>query len=238
MQLSAMQFPQTRKSRFDVGIISAMVVALVVHPLLYTLVTPIIFRGAIVEGFAGRGCWWLLYGWILFWEWMPFGVVWLALRNSRRPWSDVGVDWNYFVRHRTIFVVAILSLVVAFAAPRFLYHGAVPRVSQTYHFLPVTGFERSFYLLAATTGAVCEEVCYRGLPLRLFAGSTFKAWLMLPVTMVAFVFNHGSVEASQDVYYLAWGLLYGGVFILLRRRRLEWLIVAHWLYDILFMLNP
>ena len=233
---SVIQHIPKNRFRFDYGIAVAMVVALIVRPLLYTIVTPMLFRG---DGSAGRGYWWLLYSWILFWEWMPFGVLWLALRRSGRQWQEVGVDWSYFVHHRTVFFIAITSFIaIAFTAPHFLYHGSVPQMSQTFSFLPVTGFERVFFLIAAVSGGICEEICYRGLPLRMFADSTIQAWLVLPVAMLAFVFIHGRFGASHLQSYLICGLLYGGVFILLGRRHLEWLIVAHALYDSLFVFAP
>lgn len=233
-----MEQSPTRVSRLDVGIIIALLVALIVRPVLYTLITPVYFSG-MADGSAGRSHWWLLYAWILFWEWMPFGVLWWALRRSGRQWLEVGVDWSYFIRHRAVFSVAMMICVaIAFALPHFLYYGSVPRISRTFYFLPVTGPERFFFLLTAVSGGICEEICYRGLPLRMFAGSTIQAWLVLPVAMVAFVFIHGRFGASRPLFYLICGLLYGGIFILLGRRRLEWLIVAHALYDSLFIFAP
>jgi hypothetical protein len=227
-----------RSSRLDAGIIIALLVALIVRPVLYTLTTPAYFR-VMEGGSAGRSHWWLFFGWILFWEWMPFGVLWWALRHNGRLWLEVGIDWSFFVRYRLAVLAVLAGLTVAAGlAPGFLYHGNVPRVSQTYSFLPVTGLERICFLIAAVSAGVCEEICYRGLPLRMFAGSTAQAWLMLPVTMVAFVFIHGRFGASLAPYYLICGLLDGGVFILLGRRRLEWLITAHVLYDSLLIFAP
>jgi hypothetical protein len=52
--------------------------------------------------------------------------------------------------------------------------------------------------------------------------------------MVAFVFNHGRL--GPEVFsYLTFGFLFGTVFILPGRRRLEWLIVAHALADAAFL---
>ena len=228
----------TRVGRLDVGIIIALLVALIVRPLLYTLITPV-YLNWMADGSAGRSHWWPFYAWILFWEWMPFGVLCWALGCGGRPWSEIGIDWSFFVRYRIAFlaILAVLTITAAMA-PRFLYHGDVPRVSQTYSFLPVTGLDRVFFLTAAVSAGVCEEICYVGLPLRMFAGSTTQAWLVLPVTMVAFVFIHGRFGAGRAPYYLICGLLDGGVFILLGRRRLEWLITAHALYDGLLILSP
>ncbi|MGO8700409.1 MAG: CPBP family intramembrane glutamic endopeptidase [Limisphaerales bacterium] len=229
---------RSSRHRLDVGIIIALLVALVVRPLLYTLITPMNLSG-MADGSTPRSHWWLFYAWILFWEWMPFGVLCWALRRNGRLWSEIGIDWSFFVRYRIAFLAALaVFTVAAVVAPRFLYHGDVPRVSQTYSFLPVTGLERVFFLIAAVSAGICEEICYRGLPLGMFAGSTTKACLVLPVAMVAFVFIHGRFGASRALYYLIFGLLYGGVFILLCRRRLEWLITAHVLYDSLLIFAP
>jgi hypothetical protein len=235
---SLMDQSPPRVSRLDVGIIIALVAALIVRPLFYTLITPVYFRW-MTDGSAPGSHWWPFYEWILFWEWMPFGVLCWALGRRGRLWSELGLDWSFFVRYRIAFlaVLAVLTITAAMA-PRFLYHGHVPQVSQTYSFLPVTGLERVSFLTAAVSAGICEEICYVGLPLRMFAGSTAQAWLMLPVTMVAFVFIHGRFGASLASYYLICGLLNGGVFILLGRRRLEWLVAAHVLYDSLLILSP
>ncbi len=225
-------------SRLDTGIIIALLVALIARPVAHTLCAPRFFHG-LADASAGRGRWWLFYAWILFWEWLSFCVIWLELWRSSRKWLDIGVDWRFFARHRTIFLCAAIAfMVMAIMAPRFLYYGVVPRVSQTSSILPVTGLERLIFLVAAASGGICEEVCYRGLPLRMFAGSAIQAWLVLPAVMLAFVFIHGWPSASQFVFFSICGLLYGGVFILLGRRRLEWLITAHVLYDSLFILMP
>lgn len=233
-----MEHNPSRSSRLDVGIIIALLVALIVRPVLYTLITPIYLSG-MANGSVARSHWWPFYAWILFWEWMPFGVLYWALCRNRRLWSEIGVDWSLFVRSRIAFLaVFVVFTITAIMAPRFLYHGDVPRVSQTYSFLPVTGLERVSFLTAAVSAGICEEICYVGLPLRMFASSTIQAWLVLPLTLVSFVFIHGRFGASRAPYYLICGLLNGGVFILLGRRRLEWLIIAHVLYDSLLILSP
>jgi hypothetical protein len=117
--------------RLDIGVIIALFVALIVRPTLYTLIVPFRFSG-VPEGAVSSGHWWSFFGWILFWEWMLFGVVWWALRRGGRRWSELGVDWTFFVRHRVVFGgLIIAAALVAALAPFFIYHGDVPRVSRT-----------------------------------------------------------------------------------------------------------
>ena len=106
-----MEQSPTRVRRLDAGIIIALLVALIVRPLLYTLITPIYFSG-LGNSSAGRSHWWLFCAWILFWEWMPFGVLWWALRRSGRPWSEIGLDWSFFVRYRIAFFIVLAGLTI------------------------------------------------------------------------------------------------------------------------------
>jgi membrane protease YdiL (CAAX protease family) len=211
----------------------ALATVLIVRPLLYTLVDHPFRRIGLVHGAGGRvSSWWLLQLWILFWTWLCFLVVWWSLRSSGESWSAVGVDFRFFVDHR----VALLCLLVFLAggaviAGSFLYRGRWPTTSLTFGLLPVTLPERFVWLVTSLSTGLSEEVCYRGFPLRVLARSSTGAWFVLPFTMVAFVFVHGRYGARHPLPYLAFALLFGAAFILLGRRRLEWLIIAHALFD-------
>ena len=216
----------------------ALLAALVARPLIYTLVDPQPFLGPL-DGSQGRRPWWLFHLWILLWQWLPFCVAWWALVRSGRPWSTYGVDWGWFRRHRRpLLAGAALLAVCAFAAPRYWYGTSPPAVARTLALLPVTGWERLFFLVASVSAGICEETCYRGLPLRGAVESTAGALALLPVTILSFVFVHGWFGWEHLGAYAAVGLAFGAAFLLLRRRRLEWLMVAHALLDAALVAAP
>jgi membrane protease YdiL (CAAX protease family) len=229
---------QSRPIRPDAGLIIALVVGLVLQPALYCLIRPKLLFGADV-GTTGRAYWWLISGWVLLWAWLPFGVLFCAVQSGRHKWQDVaGVDWYFFSRHRTICVAMLTIFVIGTAiAPALFYHGNPPRISPHSIYQPVSWAERIMFLVVAMSAGVCEEVTYRGLPLRLLASSSGRAWIVLPVTMVAFMFHHGPVGHMAFVYLLL-GFVFGSTFILLGRRRLEWLIILHAIYDAIFAVLP
>jgi hypothetical protein len=211
--------------------LAALAAALVLRPLAYTVIDPVPFTGPL-DGSAGRAPWWWFHAWILAWQWLPFLLAWWALARSGRAWSEYGVDWSWFGRHRWPLIVgAVLLVAVAFVAPRYWYGAGVPSSSQTFGLLPVTATERLFFLVAALSAGVCEETCYRGLPLRGVATSAVVACGWLPVTTVSFVFVHGWFGVEHLGLYATTGLLFGLAFLALGRRRLQWLMTVHALVD-------
>ena len=216
----------------------ALAAALVVRPLAYTIIDPASMLGSL-DGSHGRRPWWLFHLWILLFQWIPFFVAWWALKRGSRPWSAYGIDWSWFRWRRTPLLGVTAVLVgCAFIAPRYWYGSELPRVSETFPLLPVTSLERIFFLVSSVSAGICEEVCYRGLPLRGTTGSLSGALALLPVTVVSFVFVHGWFGLEHFGIYGSIGLIFGAVFLLLRRRHLEWLVVTHALIDAAYATAP
>jgi membrane protease YdiL (CAAX protease family) len=224
---------QARSSRLSVGLIVALIIILVIQPTLYTLLKP-----HNVDT-TTRAYWWLATGWVLLSIWLPFGILCLAVHSGKYKWQEVaGVDWHFFSRHRVACAVLLILFVMgAVIAPRLLYHGNPPLISPTYIFQPVSCAERLVFLVVAVSAGICEEVTYRGLPLRMLASSTGRAWAVLPITMVSFVFHHGPIGHVVFVYLIV-GFVFGSIFIVLGRRHLEWLIILHAFYDAMFVFMP
>jgi len=141
-------------------------------------------------------------------------------------------------RHTPTLAALAVALVVRIGAPSYWYGGNPPAISRTFVLLPISSLERLFFLLCAASAGICEEICYRGLPLRGAVGSLRGALLMLPVTVLSFVFVHGWFGWENLELYAPAGLVFGVAFLLLRRRRLEWLIVAHTLIDAAYVAAP
>src|SRR4051812_7482024 len=229
-----------RKQPFSRWLIVAAVVALVIRPLLYTYLPLTNQLAALVaDEDSARSNWWLFMSWVLFWQWAPFALLAWAMRRSALSWSALGLDWRYFKRRAPVLLGLLpVAIVVSFAAPQWLYGDDIPSISDSFFLLPVTGPERLFWLVLAGSTAICEEVCYRGLPLALLAGSNRRTWIMLPISVVSFVFVHGAYGAAQPICYVVFGSLFGGAFILLGRRRLEWLVVIRGIIDAAAILAP
>jgi membrane protease YdiL (CAAX protease family) len=136
-------------------------------------------------------------------------------------------------------VVLGLLVVAACVAPRVHYGSAPPGISGSHFMAGVTAPERLFVLWMAITAGVTEEVLFRGFAITRLTRVLGSPWLALPVTVVSFLFIHGTPrDVGGLVAYTAAGLAFGVPFILMGLRRLEILIAIHFAIDASMVLAP
>jgi membrane protease YdiL (CAAX protease family) len=225
--------------RIDAYTWLALFVGLVVYPTIYCsgimgrIILPIFTENS-------RPHWW--YFWLanMAFHWIPFALIWLALVRNNERWTSIGVDWNWFVGHRVWFGSLLVFLVaMAFIMPGVLYDGELPKRSQTIFMAPVSTAERLFLIFGALTAAVTEEVVFRGFAFTRLGRIIRRPWFVLPITVVSFLFIHGmprNVEGA--IAYTSAGLFFGVPFILMNLKRLEILILVHFLIDASMVLAP
>lgn len=119
------------KPRIDTFTFAALFISLVAYPVIYSsgimgrIITPIFTEDS-------RLHWW--YFWLanLAFHWIPFGLVWLALRKNREEWDSIGLNWNWFLEHKVWLGILIGFLIVmAFVMPGVHYGDTLPGRSQT-----------------------------------------------------------------------------------------------------------
>ena len=226
-------------SRLDTYTSLALFVGLVAYPAIYCsglmgqIVLPIFTEDS-------RRHWW--YFWLanMAFHWIPFALVWLALAKNKERWDSIGVDWCWFIRHRLWLGGLIVFLIVmALVMPGVHYEGELPKRSQTIFMAPVSTPERLFLIFGALTAGVTEEVLFRGFAFTRLGRVIRDPWLVLPITVVAFLFIHGTPRNVEGVItYTAAGLAFGVPFILMKLTRLELLILIHFLIDAGMVLAP
>lgn len=218
---------------------TALVATLLVYPALYSsglmgeLVRPIILQHS-------RAHWWYFWWANMAFHWVPFGLVWLALRGNGEGWSSIGVDWAWFWKLRWLFG-AILGLlgVAAFLMPGVHYGEQLPGISRSVFLAPVSRLERLWVIWVAVTAGVTEEVLFRGFALTRLTRILRSPWLALPLTLVAFLFIHGKPrDMGQLLAYTIAGLAFGVPFIFMKLKRLEVLIAIHFAIDASMVLAP
>lgn len=228
-----------QKPRPTVMTAFVLAVVLIAYPLIYCsgftgeLVRPIIVDNS-------RTHWW--YFWLanMAYHWVPFVLVWLTLRRECQPWSSIGVDWMWFWRKRWWIGITIGLLGIAsYFMPSVHYGSELPGQSQTIFLAPVSAVERLWVIWGAITAAVTEEVLFRGFAITRLRIYLRSVWLSLVVSVISFVFIHGTPRSpEQAVSYIVAGFAFGVPFILMRQRRLEVLIVIHFLIDATLVLAP
>ncbi|MBL7852097.1 MAG: CPBP family intramembrane metalloprotease [Cyclobacteriaceae bacterium] len=215
----------------------ALALTLVGYPALYCAG----FMGPIVNSLlnGSRVHWWQFWGVNMVLHLGAFAVVVFALRQSGENWSSVGLDTGWWKKHRMTwgFLLALL-LLGAWVLPG-VYYGADPPLLSGTHFMgPVSRGERLFVIAGSLVVGFTEEVLFRGFALTRLA-RIMPAAAAVVVSTVSFVFIHGTPRSLEGAFsYVAASLLFAVPFVLMKYRRLEWLIFIHVLIDASLALAP
>jgi uncharacterized protein len=187
--------------------------AALVAPVALTASTFLVFNGAVVA-FGLR--WGYLTGFVFFWLVWCLGFSWWAL--GTRGVIDVFRDARPRLPSPTVLWVALLVVPVAggFAAVW------LPSAASATLTVVATA------TVIAVVNATMEELLWRGVYVRLFAGSLLWGWLYPAVGFALWHVSPTSVLGSTPVVVggaLYVGLVYG--FVALRTQSVRWTTVAH-----------
>lgn len=215
----------------------ALVIVLLAYPALYCAG----FMGPIVRGIldGSRTHWWQFWFINLGFHLAAFAAVAMALKKTGESWSTIGLDPATWRRWRLPVAVLVAALASgAWLLPDIYYNGAPPAVSPTHFMAPVTRWERLMVLIVAFVVGVTEEVVFRGFALTRLT-RVMPAAAAVALSTVSFVFIHGTPRSAEGVFsYVAASLMFAVPFIWMKFRRLEWLILIHFLVDASLVLAP
>lgn len=223
-------------SRLNTRTWVALAVVILVYPAV-RFALPYLDAGALLET---RSDWWRLWTGVLIGHWLCFAICARAISSDPDRWMSVGLDWRWFVNHKYPFLIALALLVAAAVLiPAYFYGETPPPAMRSHPLGPVTAAERLFWIGIAISAGLVEEVLYRG-----FAITRLKRVANLPIAIIvataAFAFMHGpsALEPSYLSIYVISALVFSGVFIWLRCRRLHWLILVHTAADMTLIVAP
>lgn len=212
------------ESRITPALVTAFLVAAVGYPIAR------VFRLNVVEFSGEHGWWWTFLANVIIGHWSAFAAIVWAMHRAGWTWSDVGVDFSWFLRHKNWMIGSLtVVLIGVFLAPGFPPE-TVP--SGIKRLLPHTATEKLAWIPLSVTAGVVEEVIFRGFTFALLVRLMGTVWLALPVSALLFTFLHGWPPNAMAFWsYFGTGMVFGLVYIALRQRRLEYLIMFHTLYD-------
>ncbi len=221
--------PTTAKPSLHGWTLVAILVGLVMYPILYSSGIMGRFWYEVVR-LNNREWWWYFHLSLLVFHWIPFVFIWIALRRSREGWHTIGLDWGWFARRRYLLAgLLVLLLVACFAAPRMHYAGGrLPLLNETVWLGPVSASERLMIILTSLTAGITEEVIFRGFGITRLTRLVRSPWIAMILTTISFIYIHGT---RSPIPYAIAGLAFGVPFVLMRCRRLEILILIHFLID-------
>ena len=225
----------------------ALIVSLVLYPLLYSLdffstTFPSLVKGIWEFGYFGekhRQSWWFLWVSNFIYHWVPFLFVWFALFKNRENWDSIGLNLKWFVAKRYWIVVTFCALSLAAIVVPEIYYAELPKKSHTVPFGPISTAERFFMVVMAFTTGFTEEVLFRGFAFTRLQRLVRNSYVVLTITIISFWLIHGQPESvGRSLNYIISGAVFGGMFILLKYRRLEFLVLIHFLINASLVIAP
>ena len=227
--------------------IIALFVGLVAYPVLYSFdffgellfsLLPELFLT--LQGDINRSEWWYFISSNFTFHWIPFLCIWIALKKNKEQWDSIGVDWTWFVKYKVWFLSILIILIVsALILPTIYYGDEFPLKSKAGFIGPISSVERLVMILMAFTAAVTEEVIFRGFAITRLKRWLPNPWIILPITVISFIFIHGEYRSvGQTLNYAVAALAFGIPFILMKLKRLEVVILIHFLIDASLVFVP
>lgn len=180
---------------------------------------------------------WSFVATILFLEWLAFGLIYWALKPNVNAYLSISSSflnkYKYYLGGGFLVLLALAGV-----APNYLYPDGIPSTSDTLGFLgPVTSIERMAFIFLSLTAGICEEVIFRGYGITTLERLTKNKPLPLIISSAAFMSLHGIafIPIELMIQYFVIGLIFG--FLFQRYRRLEWLVIVHFLIDALIAVS-
>ena len=166
---------------------------------------------------------------IIFWYLFQIYFVSKILNSAGWNWTDIGFPFSkkkttYFVVGYLIFAFVLLVFIEFALANSIVDTEKLKALSS---FTPKTTTARIIFIIMGLVAGLAEEIVYRGFAIKALISNHINKWLAVFIAVIPFIFQHGLKSIDQFFWFLSWGLLFGLLFILLKK--LNILIIIHWL---------
>ncbi len=216
--------------------IVVLIATLILIPLLWGTGVFKIQAAYILPGLE-RPFFWTFFMSILFLEWLAFLLIFYATRPNMAEY--LSINTAFLSKHKFLLIGGVIVLLIlAGIAPAYLYSGELPSNSSTLGSIgPVSSIQRVAFIFLSLTAGICEEVIFRGYGISVLERIFKRKSVALIISSLAFMSLHGVafLPWSMLVQYFIIGLIFG--FIFQRYRRLEILIIVHFLLDALIAVS-
>ena len=201
---------------------------LIGFPIIATLISLLLLNRSLITQFGLDffNTFWTI---IIFWYLFQIYFVSKILNSAGWNWTDIGFPFSkkkttYFVVGYLIFAFVLLVFIEFALANSIVDTEKLKALSS---FTPKTTTARIIFIIMGLVAGLAEEIVYRGFAIKALISNHINKWLAVFIAVIPFIFQHGLKSIDQFFWFLSWGLLFGLLFILLKK--LNILIIIHWL---------
>lgn len=162
-----------------------------------------------------------LYATIMVMEWTLVALTAVIARRHGLTLRDLGQTLG----NRRLTLVVMLSGLVAFLALSVFNASQIKKatrgqlsatVRRARKFVPIGFVEVSVFALVSVTAGICEEILYRGWLVSFLGAVSGSIWIGMVLAAVLFGFGHAYQGRQGIVGTGILGLLFGGMFVMVR----------------------
>lgn len=208
--------------------LSKTILVLVGFPIIATLISLLLLNRTLITNLGldfFNTFWIIIIGWYL----TQIYLVSRILHSSGWKWADIGFSFSkkeafYFIGGYLLVAFGLLVFVELVLANAIIDPEKMNNISSL---TPRTTGARIIFILMGLTAGLAEEIVYRGFAIKALESNQINKWLAVLIAAIPFVFQHGLKSIDQFWWFLIWGIVFGVLFLLLKKLTVN--IIIHWL---------
>lgn len=207
---------------------SKTIVVLIGFPTISTLISLLLLNRSLITniGFDFLSTFWsIIIGWYL----LQIYFISKILQKSGWKWADIGFTLSkkqliYLITGYLLFSCTLLVFIEFLLSNSSIDTEKLKSISSL---TPKTTSTRFIFILMGLVAGLAEEIVYRGFAIRALESNKVNKWLSVFIATIPFIFQHGLKSINQFWWFFAWGVVFGTLFLLLKKLTIN--IAIHWL---------
>ncbi len=208
--------------------LSKTLAVLLGFPIIATLISLLLLNRPLITnlGLDFFNTFWII---ITAWYLIQIYIVSKILHSAGWEWADIGFSFSkkktfFFIGGYLLFAFGLLAFIELALANSTV---DVEKLNSIASLTPKTTLARIIFIIMGLTAGLAEEIVYRGFAIKALVSNKINQWLAVFTATIPFIFQHGLKSIDQFWWFLTWGIVFGVLFLLLKK--LTFNIIIHWL---------
>ena len=208
--------------------LSKILVVLIGFPLIATLISLLLLNRTLITnlGLDFFNTFWII---IICWYLLQVFLISKILTSTGWKWADIGFPFSkrktfYLIGGYLLFAFGLLAFIEISLANSIVDTEKLNSISSL---TPKTTTARVIFIVMGLVAGLAEEIVYRGFAIRALESNKINRWVAVLIATIPFIFQHGLKSIDQFWWFLIWGIVFGILFLWLKKLTLN--IIIHWL---------
>lgn len=208
--------------------LAKILLVLIGFPIVATLISLLLLNRSLITnmGLDFFNTFWLI---ISAWYIIQIVIISKIIKSVGWTWSDIGFSMSkkktlFFIGGYLLFAIGLLVFIELALSSSVIEKEKLDALSSL---TPKTTTARIIFILMTLVAGLAEEIVYRGFAIKALISNKINKWIAVILATIPFIFQHGLKSLDQFWWFLTWGILFGILFLWLRKLTIN--IIIHWL---------